>query len=135
MKTLLLGLILSPALLLAQHQIEVDVQKVPASVGKISVAVYKDENAFLKFDQVYLSASVDANIGSTQVVINNVPNGQYAIAVFYDANGNDKLDTNWMGIPKEKVAFSKGRMKAFGPPKFEECVFDVSADTKLSVSL
>jgi len=119
----------------AQHEIAVEVFNVASSEGKISVALYNKEDSFLKFEEVYASASSKAKTGQTQVVLKNIPNGNYAIALFHDRNGNNKLDTNWMGIPKEKVAFSNAKMKLFGPPSFEECDFELKEDMRISISL
>ncbi|MEM1337132.1 MAG: DUF2141 domain-containing protein [Bacteroidota bacterium] len=119
----------------AQSEIHVEVLNVPASEGKINVALYNHADAFLEFDKVFASKSVPAQKGSTKLVLQDLPKGEYAIALFYDQNGNDELDTNWLGIPKEKVAFSKGKLKAFGPPKFEECAFRLKDDLSLQISL
>lgn len=119
----------------SQNQLSVDIHGVPKSVGKISVAVYDQEDAFLKFDKVFKFDSIAAKKGITHIAINDLPKGEYALAIFYDENSNDKLDTNWMGIPKEKVAFSNAKMKTFGPPKFKECAFDISKDTQIDISL
>ncbi len=126
---------LLPVLALAQNKISIDVHEVPSSKGKISVAVYNSEEGFLKFDQVFKCDSIAAKKGITQLSIKDLPEGEYALAIFYDENGNDKLDTNWLGIPKEKVAFSNAKMKTFGPPKFKECAFKLFSDTKIDVSL
>ena len=119
----------------SQNQLSVMVHGVPQSKGKINVAVYNDAEGFLEFDKVYKCDSIAANKGVTKIAIDDLPIGEYALAIFYDENGNDKLDTNWMGIPKEKVAFSKAKMKTFGPPKYKECVFKVTSDTKIEISL
>ncbi|WP_350284339.1 DUF2141 domain-containing protein [uncultured Croceitalea sp.] len=120
---------------LSQNQIAVEVQNVPNASGKISVALYDDADSFLEFDQVFSSGSSKAVQGTTTVMLKNIPDGTYAIALFYDKNGNDELDTNWLGIPKEKVAFSKAKMKTFGPPKFKECAFELKTDKKVVISL
>jgi uncharacterized protein (DUF2141 family) len=119
----------------AQHEIAVEVLNVPSSEGKISVALYDKEDSFLKFEEVYASGSSAARAGKTNVVLKDVPKGKYAIALFYDKNGNDELDTNWMGIPKEKVAFSNAKMKLFGPPSFHDCSFIVNQDKTLVIPL
>lgn len=119
----------------AQNNIEVEVLNVPSAEGKISVALYDKDDSFLKFEEVYASASSKAVKGQTNVLLKDIPEGTYAIALFHDKNGNDKLDTNWMGIPKEKVAFSYAKMKLFGPPSFKECVFVLSKDRMISISL
>ncbi|GMN06510.1 hypothetical protein MTsPCn5_18990 [Croceitalea sp. MTPC5] len=135
MKKFLLVLMLIPVLGLAQHQINVNVEKVPSSSGKISIALYNSQDAFLKFDKVYSFVSAEANTGTTSLLLDDIPTGEYAIAIFYDENANDELDTNWLGIPKEKVAFSNAKMKTFGPPKFKECAFEVKADKTVTISL
>lgn len=117
-----------------QNTIEIKVLNVPSTEGKISVALYDKEDSFLKFDGVFASASSGANKGETHVVLNDIPEGVYAIALFHDKNDNDKLDTNWMGIPKEKVAFSKAKMKLFGPPSFEDCSFELKKDFSIGIS-
>ena len=127
-------LFLLPVLSFGQNKISIDVHEVPASKGKISVAVYNSEEGFLKFDKVYKCDSIAAQKGITQLSIKDLPEGEYALAIFYDENGNDKLDTNWLGIPKEKVAFSNAKMKPFGPPKYKECSFRVKSDISMDIS-
>ena len=135
MRLLLFTLFFSTTLAYSQKEILLEVTNVPASIGKINVAVYNTEDSFLKFDGVYASKSVSAVKGTTNLVLENLPDGEYAVALYYDENDNSKLDTNWIGIPKEKVAFSKGKMKTFGPPKFKECAFWLESDMTLQISL
>jgi len=134
MKRLFFTIALLPILSFSQNQIRVTVENVPASKGKVSVAVYDSAASFLKFDKVFAKGSAAAQKGDLEIAV-EVPEGEYAIAIFYDENGNDQLDTNWFGIPKEKVAFSKAKMRAFGPPKFKDCCFKVSSDTEISIPL
>jgi uncharacterized protein (DUF2141 family) len=135
MRRLTFLLFLLPAIALAQNQIIIDVLEVPSSKGKISVAVYNSKEGFLKFDKVFKFDSIVAQKGTTNIAIKDLPEGEYALAIFHDENGNDELDTNWLGIPKEKVAFSNAKMKTFGPPPFKECAFKVVKDTKITISL
>ncbi len=134
MKKLLILFLLLPVLAFSQNQISVDVHEVPSSKGKISVAVYNTKEGFLKFDKVFKCDSILAKKGITHISIKDLPEGEYALAIFHDENGNDKLDTNWLGIPKEKVAFSNAKMKTFGPPAFKECAFRVDKDTQIAIS-
>ena len=135
MRLLWIGLLFCSVKAMAQYKISVEVNNVPSSEGKISVALYDKNDSFLKFEEVYASTSSKAVKGRTGLVLKNIPEGTYAVALFYDKNGNDTLDTNWMGIPKEKVAFSNAKMKLFGPPSFQECSFDLEEDTMISISL
>ena len=65
----------------------------------------------------------------------DLPAGQYAIAIFHDKNGDEQLDTNWLGIPKEPLGFSNARMRTFGPPSFQECVVSLEKDAIIKVLL
>lgn len=136
-KTLLLALTIFGSIVSAfgQYQLTVEVHQVPDSTGKINVALYQDSNHFLKFDGVFMSNSEDAQKGLTRILFDNLPKGEYAVAIFHDKNSNNELDTNWLGIPKEKVAFSKAKMRTFGPPKYQDCSFEVISDTEISISL
>ncbi len=133
MKTLSFLLLLFPAFLFSQYKLDVNVYNVPSSEGKVSVAIYDSAQSFLKFEEVIKSGSTSAQKGMTTLQFENLPEGEYAIALFHDQNGNDALDTNWLGIPKEKVAFSKAKMRAFGPPKYKDCAFSVSSDGKINI--
>ncbi|MDO6470832.1 DUF2141 domain-containing protein [Maribacter sp. 1_MG-2023] len=121
--------------LFAQHNLSLNIDGVTSEKGNICFAVYNDEGSFLKFDKVYKSGSEKAVKGKTAFDITDLPEGDYAIAIFHDANGNKNLDTNMLGIPKEQIAFSKGKMKMFGPPKYKECVFTVNSNMEMNISL
>ncbi len=66
---------------------------------------------------------------------NNLNLGKYAIKVFHDENSNQKLDTNIMGIPKEKWGVSNNIAAKFGPPNFKKMLFDVKSETKIQIRL
>ena len=122
-----------PLISFSQNRLSIEVLGVPNSDGNIMVALYNTSDSFLKSDRVYKADSVHAKEGITEVEISDIPDGEYAVAIFHDANGNDELDTNWLGIPKEDVGFSRAKMKTFGPPKFSECSFKMESDKDKSV--
>src|SRR5215470_2828550 len=49
--------------------------------------------------------------------------GTYALSVFHDENSNGKLDTNFIGMPKEGVGASNDAKGHMGPPKFDDARF------------
>jgi acyl-CoA reductase-like NAD-dependent aldehyde dehydrogenase/uncharacterized protein (DUF2141 family) len=49
--------------------------------------------------------------------------GTYAVSVYEDLNGNQKLDRNLIGIPKEPVGVSGNPSARLGPPRFDKCFF------------
>jgi uncharacterized protein (DUF2141 family) len=65
-----------------------------------------------------------------------LPLGTYAVTVYHDVNDNQKLDTNWIGIPKEPVAVSNNAKGRLGPPKWKDATFELrEATQELTVNL
>ena len=134
MKILFLGIALMPFCLFSQHTVLVHIHNVGSTNGTIKVAVYGSDDTFLSMDRAIRGNSVAAHQGMVTLKIEDLPTGEYALAVFHDENGNGELDTNWLGIPKEKVAFSIGKAHMFGPPKYSECTFDVVSDYEIDIA-
>lgn len=57
---------------------------------------------------------------------NNVPYGEYAIAVFHDENMNKAVDMNSFNAPKEGYGVSQNVKGKFGPPSYEDAKFSFS---------
>lgn len=134
MKILFLGIALMPFCLYSQNTILVRIHNVESTDGTINVAAYSSDDTFLSMDRAVKGSMVSAHKGIVTLKIEDLPAGEYALAVFHDENGNGKLDTNWLGIPKEKVAFSKGKLHMFGPPKYSECAFDIISDHEIDIA-
>ena len=124
-----------PLLAFSQNKLTIEIVGVPSSNGDVRVAVYDTQDSFLSKDKVFKTGHASAKEGKTEVSIDDIPDGEYAVVLYHDANGNDELDTNWLGVPKEPVGFSNAKMKTFGPPKFKECVFTMEPITQIQVVL
>lgn len=135
MKRLSLLFLMFPLCLAAQNKLSIHIHGVKTSDGQINVAVYDKEEHFLRFDKVYRADSTRARQGVTSIDIEDLPPGEYALAIFHDENGNKQLDKNWLGIPKEAVGFSRTGMKRFGPPSYHECVLHIRTDEQIDISL
>jgi uncharacterized protein (DUF2141 family) len=53
----------------------------------------------------------------------DIPPGRYALVVIHDENMNNKLDTNWLGIPTEGYGFSNDAKAVLGPVSFSAASF------------
>ena len=60
----------------------------------------------------------------------NLTEGDYAICLFLVENNNGKLDTNFLGIPKERFGFSRNPRIIAGPPSYQDCEIQVSSERK-----
>ena len=128
-------LLLFPMFVISQNTLTVSVKGVKSSEGNISIGLYTEAEGFLKADKIYKGLFQKAQEGTTTAVIENLPKGTYAIAVYHDENANEELDTNLLGIPKEPLGFSKGKLKTFGPPDFEECAFRLDTDQEIIIPI
>ena len=98
--------------------------------GYVMLGVYDKKDNFGKA-KVNEKPNADIVLTGTVVKISNkkataifdLPFGEYAIAGFQDLDGNGVLSGNFLGIPKEPVGFSGGAKVRFGPPKWNDAVF------------
>lgn len=132
-KLILAALILISFQTLAQHRVEIIFKGIEEVKGTVLVAVYNTEESFMK--KHILSAKQKVSGKQVTVVLENVKPGEYGISAFHDENDNDKLDTNFVGIPKELYGFSNDAKGSFGPPAFEKAKVKITGETKLVINL
>ena len=82
------------------------------------------------------AADIDPQTLSAQVVFADLPAGVYAVSVFHDENMNERLDKNFMGVPKEGYGASNNPKKKMRPPNFDETKFQIGvADQSVEIKL
>ncbi len=97
--------------------------------GSVVVELFNKEKGFPKSPEKalkILSAPISKKMAV--VVFENLPASEYAVSVFHDENNNKKLDTNFLGIPKEGVGASNNAKGHFGPPKYIDAKFSFNGD-------
>lgn len=114
-----------------QHRVEVVITGIRDTTGVVMVGVFKDPKSFLKKPDY--GTTVKSQKGELRAIIDGVPPGDYAISIVHDANHNKKMDSNFMGIPKEGFGFSNNVMGTFGPPSFEKARFKVSTSMQIRI--
>ena len=65
-----------------------------------------------------------------ECVFTSVAPDVYGISAFHDENDNQKLDTNFLGIPTESWCTSRGAKAYFGPPSFDDAKFRFNGGIK-----
>jgi len=106
--------------------------------GKIRVALFRDGKGFPNdaLQAVHTQAAdIDLQTLSAEVVFAALSVGIYAVSVFHDENMNEKLDKNFMGVPKEGYGASNNPKKKMGPPNFVETKFQLGADQSVEIKL
>ncbi len=118
--------------------VNVDVVGLRNDKGQVFCALYSSRDGFPKNSEKAV-ARVSSAISGKQAVceFSDIAPGTYAVSVFHDENSNGKLDTNFMGIPREGVGASNGAKGHFGPPKFDAAAFHLSGghlDLKITIT-
>jgi uncharacterized protein (DUF2141 family) len=107
--------------------IRVHVEALHSDRGQVVCALFAAPEYFPKrIDRAFGRTTAHILEGHATCDFPNVPAGTYAISVFHDENGNGKLDTNWLGIPREGVGASNNPKPRMGPPKFAAAEFHYS---------
>jgi len=71
-------------------------------------------------------AKVDVETDTVTFTYSNLPDGDYAIKLFHDVDGDGKMSTNLFGIPTEPFAFSNNAVGKMGPAKWKDAKFTIS---------
>ena len=104
------------------------VENVKSDQGTVRAAIFNTAKNFTATP--HARQAVAAKIGTVSITFRNLQTGQYAVAVFHDMNGNEKLDINIAGMPVEPYGFSRDAIGLFGPPSFEDASFQVDGAAK-----
>lgn len=111
--------------------IHVTILNIRNSTGTVDCALFDSPNGFPV--DVLRSAMrlVAMKVPDTEARCDfeNIHPGTYALVVLHDENMNGKLDTNWLGLPKEGYGFSKDVKATFGAPSFSDASFPYDGQT------
>jgi uncharacterized protein (DUF2141 family) len=86
-------------------------------------------------EKVIKQASETSDSKGVMIEIKDLPVGKYVVKVYQDENNNGKLDTGMFGIPKEPWGLSNNVKATFGPPKFEDMLFELKSNKEISITL
>jgi uncharacterized protein (DUF2141 family) len=110
----------------ADHTLYIEFEGLKVEKGKLFIALYDNEDDFLKKE--FKGSIVEIKNGRAQGIFKQLNKGIYAISSFHDKNDNGKMDTNFLGIPKEPIACSNNAKGSFGPPKFKDAKFTIAEE-------
>ena len=116
----------------AEKKLTVEITNVASEEGQIILAIYNSSENYDKriaFQEVKLKPEIDTVIFET-----NLPDGEYLVMLVHDINNNGKLDTSFIGMPKEPVGLSNYDGKGI-PGKFKKHKFSVNEYTEIIIPL
>jgi uncharacterized protein (DUF2141 family) len=115
------------------YSLTVRVEEADSNDGQMFIALYQEEANFL--EKAIKATKSKITNKSCSVTFENIPAGIYAVSIFHDENDNGKMDTNFMGIPKEDYGCSNGATGFMGPPKWKDAKFELKENTSITITL
>ena len=105
--------------------IHVTVLGIRGTAGTVDCALFDSQRGFpvdvLHFATRVMVMKVPSS--EARCDFEGIPPGSYALVVLHDENMNGKVDTNWIGIPKEGYGFSKDAKASLSAPSFKDATF------------
>lgn len=121
MRIIISGILLTISLLLhAQYTLTIEIKNLRNSYGRVHLLLNNEKEHKVAGLSKYIQDK------KCVFVIENLKPGKYAAKFIHDENNNEKLETNWMGIPREGFGFSNNPVLIFGPPSHEDTLFDLN---------
>ncbi len=98
--------------------------------GVLRALLFTNEDGFPQdFPKASQSRTVAIQQDTIRIQFDNVNASQCAISVLHDENDNEKMDSNWLGMPKEGIGVSNNVKNRLGPPSFEDAAVTCDGDT------
>lgn len=107
-------------------ELEIRVGKISPRGGILRLGLY-DAAGYPDDRDPVASADVPATPGGVVVILKNVPPGSYAIEAYQDINANDRMDSDWLGLPLEPYGFSRDARPFLSKPAFARVRFHLKA--------
>ena len=122
-------------LLVQSGEIKINVSNITEQEGLIHFALYDDPELFPKNTGKLFGIKEEAKkIFMNGIIIKNLDEAIYAVAVYHDKNANNKFD-KFLSVPKEKYGFSNDASVFLGPPDFEEAAFFLGEDDFVEINI
>ena len=108
----------------ADNVIHVEISGLRNDKGQMLCALFSSAEAFPKKPERAV-ARLTSKIVERHATCDftGVAPGTYAVSVVHDENSNGKMDTNFIGMPREGVGASNDAKGHMGPPKFSAASF------------
>ena len=120
---------------LSAGEIRILVSNIEEKRGTIHYGVYNNPKLFPdESGKILGGVEKVSKVIKDGLLIDDLEESNYAIAIFHDKNSNDKFDT-FFSIPKEKFGFSNNARVFLGPPKFEDASIFVGQNSIVEIMI
>jgi uncharacterized protein (DUF2141 family) len=107
------------------HNVKVIIKGIKSEKGKLVLAIFKDQEGFKSKKPIKRLELNKSDLEEIEVVL-KLDLGTYGISVLDDENSNNKMDYNFIGIPKEGFGFSNYYHEGLSKPHFDRFKFEIN---------
>jgi len=132
MFVLMTGLFISFPVHAQLATLTVNLQGLEPPTGTVEVTLFNSKEDYMKTPFLQQASPVENNTLSVEFA--GIVDGDYAIVVVHDENGNDKLDNGFLGFGGEGIGYSNDAAPWWGRPSYEAARFTVGTED-LSVNI
>jgi uncharacterized protein (DUF2141 family) len=91
--------------------------------GMMKITLNNSHEDYKSHDRDYRREQGPVKNNLANVTFGHIPFGEYAIKVYHDANNDNELNTNFLGMPTEEYGFSNNARGSFGPASWDDAKF------------
>jgi len=117
------------------HTLSIHISGISKIKGSLFIAIFRATDDFPVFGKQFKGIVKEVEGKSQNYNFDNLPEGEYALAIYQDVNRNKILDKNLLGIPTEIYGFSNNARRNFSAPSFQEAKFKLNKDLQQTVFL
>ncbi|MFK8184464.1 MAG: DUF2141 domain-containing protein [Phormidesmis sp.] len=114
----------------------VNIENLETTDGAVGCALFNIPdgfpNSYISVPNQLVEPQAD---GTAYCEFANVSPGTYAVSVMHDLNGNLRLDTNFLGIPREAWGVSNNVRPALSAPSFDSAKFVLNDNKTINITL
>ena len=117
------------------HKLSIHISGISKIKGSLFIAIFRPTDDFPVFGKQFKGIVKEVEGKSQNYTFDDLPEGDYAVAIYKDLNRNKILDKNLLGIPTEIYGFSNNARRAFSAPSFQEAKIKLNNDLHLAIFL
>ena len=103
--------------------------------GRLQVGIYDNKNDFPKEGKEFKRCYIKVDANEVKYTVQDMPPGDYAIAIYHDANTDGQCNSNFLGVPTECYGFSNNVKPFLSAPSFNATKFSLTKDRLLTIKL
>jgi uncharacterized protein (DUF2141 family) len=119
------------------NRLTINVTALKNSKGQVIIDIFNNDNGYpMKTENAILRKKLTIpEDGNVVFYIDGLEKGEYAFALIHDENSNNKLDLNFIGIPKEGAGASNYAKGIMGPPDYKDAKFNFNKSKEVTIKM